>query len=120
MHVAVKMLTSMEALVCLLPTIGHPTNVLLQMYTDIKAELDDVQGAFCPGLEAPFGQLNLAFKRITVPNNLNPDGSVPPSTHPGLPWWDMMGYMWRGVANVRLRGLTAILTNTENPHVRAR
>lgn len=87
------------------------------MYTDIKAELDDVQGSFCPGLEAPFGQLNLAFKRITVPNFLNPDGTIPPSTHPGLPWWDMMGYMWRGVASVRIRGLTAVLANTQSPHV---
>lgn len=92
----------------------------LQMYTDIKAELEDVQGAFCPGLEAPFGQLNLAFKRITVPNFLNPDGSIPPSTHPGLPWWDMMGYMWRGVASVRIRELTAVLANTQNPHVGVR
>lgn len=88
-----------------------------QMYTDVKAELDDVQGGFCPGLEAPFGQLNIAFKRLVTPNNLNPDGSVPPSVHPGLPWWDMTGYMWRGVASVRLRGLTVVLANTESPHV---
>lgn len=91
--------------------------LLVQMYTDLRAELDDVQGGFCPGLEAPFGQLNIAFKRLTVPNFLNPDGSVPPSTHPGLPWWDMMRYMWRGVASVRVRGLTAVLANTDNPHV---
>lgn len=87
------------------------------MYTDLKAELDDVSGGFCPGLEAPFGQLNAAFKRLTVPNALNADGSVPPSLHPGLPWWDMMRYMWRGVASVRVRGLTAVLANTANPHV---
>ena len=31
-----------------------------------------------------------------------------------------MGYMWRGVANVRLRGLTAVLANTANPHVGVR
>ncbi|WIA10179.1 hypothetical protein OEZ85_010383 [Tetradesmus obliquus] len=89
----------------------------MKMYTDVKAELDDVQGGFCPGLEAPFGQLNIAFKRLVTPNNLNPDGSVPPSVHPGLPWWDMTGYMWRGVASVRLRGLTVVLANTESPHV---
>lgn len=92
----------------------------LQMYTDLKAELEDVQGAFCPGLEAPFGQLNIAFKRLVTPNALNPDGTVPPSTHPGLPWWDMMRYMWRGVASVRVRNLTAVLANTLNPHVRPR
>jgi hypothetical protein len=90
------------------------------MYTDIKAELEDVQGAFCPGLEAPFGQLNIAFKRLVTPNALNPDGTVPPSVHPGLPWWDMMRYMWRGVASVRVRNLTAVLANTLNPHVRPR
>jgi hypothetical protein len=90
------------------------------MYTDIKAELEDVQGAFCPGLEAPFGQLNIAFKRLVTPNALNPDGTVPPSVHPGLPWWDMMRYMWRGVASVRVRNLTAVLANTLKPHVRPR
>lgn len=90
------------------------------MYTDLKAELEDVQGAFCAGLEAPFGQLNIAFKRLVTPNALNPDGSVPPSVHPGLPWWDMMRYMWRGVASVRVRNLTAVLANTLNPHVRPR
>jgi hypothetical protein len=90
------------------------------MYTDLRAELDDVSGAFCPGLEAPFGQLNLAFKRLVVPNHLNPDGTVPPSVHPGLPWWDMMRYMWRGVASVKIRRLTAVLANTHNPHVAPR
>jgi hypothetical protein len=90
------------------------------MYTDLKAELEDVQGAFCPGLEAPFGQLNIAFKRLVTPNALNPDGTVPPSVHPGLPWWDMMRYMWRGVTSVRVRNLTAVLANTLNPHVRPR
>jgi len=35
------------------------------MYTDLKAELDEVQGGYCPGMEAPFGQLNIAFKRLT-------------------------------------------------------
>ncbi len=28
-----------------------------------------------------------------------------------------MRYMWRGVASVKLRGLTAVLANTQNPHV---
>jgi hypothetical protein len=92
----------------------------LQMYTDLKAELEDVQGAFCPGLEAPFGQLNIAFKRLVTPNALNPDGTVPPSVHPGLPWWDMMRYMWRGLASIRVRNLTAVLANTLDPHVRPR
>jgi hypothetical protein len=87
------------------------------MYTDLRAELDDVSGGFCPGLEAPFGQLNMGFKRLTVPNALHPDGSVPPSRHPGLPWWDMMAYMWRGTAAVKLRGLTLVLANTHGPHV---
>lgn len=110
------------ALPCMLdtqtcPHLCHPST---QMYTDIKAELEDVQGAFCPGLEAPFGQLNIAFKRLVTPNALNPDGSVPPSVHPGLPWWDMMRYMWRGVASVKVRNLTAVLANTLNPHVRPR
>lgn len=91
-----------------------------QMYTDIKAELDDVSGSFCPGLEAPFGQLNLAFKRLVVPNALNADGSVPPSVHPGLPWWDMMRYMWRGSAAIKVRRLTAVLANGLNPHVAPR
>jgi hypothetical protein len=90
------------------------------MYTDIKAELDDVSGAFCPGLEAPFGQLNAAFKRLLTPNALNPDGSVPPSQHPGLPWWDMMRYMWRGLASVKARGLTVVMANSLNPHLAPR
>jgi len=55
-----------------------------------------------PGLEAAFGQLNAAFKRLTVPSAIQPDGSLPSPPAPGtpmgvpLPWWDMMRYMWRG------------------------
>lgn len=70
------------------------------MYTDLRAELDDVQGGYCPGLEAAFGQLNFAFKRLTVPNAIRPDGSLPPpaagggeGAGPSLPWWDMMRYV---------------------------
>jgi hypothetical protein len=89
----------------------------MQMYTDLKAELDELQGGYCPGMEAAFGQLNQGFKRLTVPNQLAPDGTVPPNTLASLPWWDMMRYMWRGVATVRLRNMTVVLGNTENPHV---
>eukprot|EP00775_Hariotina_reticulata_P010874 gene10874-11028_t len=99
------------------PVVVKGTRPPMKMYTDLKAELDDVQGGFCPGMEAPFGQLNIAFKRLTVPNALNADGSVPPSIHPGLPWWDMMAYMWRGTAAVRVNRLTAILANSQDPHV---
>jgi hypothetical protein len=94
------------------------------MYTDVRAELDEVQGGYCPGLEAAFGQLNAAFKRVTVPSSIRPDGSLPPLPAPGekgavvpLPWWDLMRYMWRGTGAVRVRGLTAVMANTADPHV---
>jgi hypothetical protein len=89
------------------------------MYTDLKAEIEDLQGGFCPGMEAAFGQLNQAFKRLTTPNQLSADGSVPPSTTVPLPWWDMMRYMWRGTAAVRLRNLAVVLANSGQPHVGA-
>lgn len=66
------------------------TRAPIKAYTDLKAEIDDCQGGFCPAMEAAFGQLNVAFKRLVAPNALNPDGTVIANTKPVLPWWDMM------------------------------
>jgi hypothetical protein len=100
------------------PQTPKPPTPPPQMYTDLRAELEDVQGGYCPGLEAAFGQLNGAFKRLTPPNSILPDGSAPPPGAGGvpLPWWDVMRYMWRGTAAVRVRGLTAVLATSDDPH----
>ncbi len=89
-----------------------------KMYTDLKLEMDDVVGNYSSGYEATWTQLAQASKRMVTPSSVAPDGAPVAAGGPSLPWWDMMRYMWRGVAKLTVRGLSATLSKAIAPEVR--